>query len=107
MADIVTLTHRNVCKDGFTVEDTADAGVFHLLSFRLIARVDHLFYSIPRPSGSVGRYRARKEGTEGTPAYSLLSDIFNLFGDEEERAYSYMLLQPLHGTSPSNSKRPK
>ncbi|KAH8806535.1 tRNA methyltransferase complex GCD14 subunit-domain-containing protein [Flagelloscypha sp. PMI_526] len=25
MADIVTLTHRNVCKDGFTVEDEADA----------------------------------------------------------------------------------
>jgi tRNA (adenine57-N1/adenine58-N1)-methyltransferase len=27
MADIVTLTHRNVCKDGFTVEDTVDAGM--------------------------------------------------------------------------------
>jgi hypothetical protein len=26
MSDIVTLTHRNVCKDGFTVTDTADAG---------------------------------------------------------------------------------
>ena len=26
MDDVVTLTHRNVCKDGFTVEDTADAG---------------------------------------------------------------------------------
>ncbi|KAG6836081.1 hypothetical protein H0H93_011587 [Arthromyces matolae] len=25
MNDIVTLTHRNVCKDGFTVEDTVDA----------------------------------------------------------------------------------
>ncbi|PIL22402.1 hypothetical protein GSI_15090 [Ganoderma sinense ZZ0214-1] len=25
MDDIVTLTHRNVCKDGFTVEDTVDA----------------------------------------------------------------------------------
>ncbi|KAF9493603.1 tRNA methyltransferase complex subunit Cpd1 [Pleurotus eryngii] len=25
LADIVTLTHRNVCKDGFTVESTADA----------------------------------------------------------------------------------
>ncbi|OJA20195.1 hypothetical protein AZE42_04619 [Rhizopogon vesiculosus] len=64
MADIVTLTHRNVCKDGFTVEDTVDAGMFHILSYRLIARADCLFYSIPRPSGSVGRYRARKEGTE-------------------------------------------
>lgn len=26
MGDIVNLTHRNVCKDGFTVTDTADAG---------------------------------------------------------------------------------
>ena len=26
MDDIVTLTHRNVCKDGFTVAATADAG---------------------------------------------------------------------------------
>lgn len=26
MADVVTLTHRNVCKDGFTVADTVDAG---------------------------------------------------------------------------------
>ncbi|ETW81897.1 hypothetical protein HETIRDRAFT_475459 [Heterobasidion irregulare TC 32-1] len=25
MSDVVTLTHRNVCKDGFTVEDTADS----------------------------------------------------------------------------------
>lgn len=27
MDDIVTLAHRNVCKDGFTVEDTVDAGM--------------------------------------------------------------------------------
>ena len=26
MNDIVTLTHRNVCKDGFTVSDTVDSG---------------------------------------------------------------------------------
>ena len=26
ISDIVTLTHRNVCKDGFTVTDTADSG---------------------------------------------------------------------------------
>jgi tRNA (adenine57-N1/adenine58-N1)-methyltransferase len=26
MSDIVTLTHRNVCKNGFTVTDTADSG---------------------------------------------------------------------------------
>jgi hypothetical protein len=37
MADIVTLTHRNVCKDGFTVEDTVDAGMFRLLLHRSIA----------------------------------------------------------------------
>jgi hypothetical protein len=30
----VTLTHRNVCKDGFTVEDTADAGNPFRFNFR-------------------------------------------------------------------------
>lgn len=25
----VTLTHRNVCKDGFTIFDVADAGNYH------------------------------------------------------------------------------
>ena len=28
MEDMVTLTHRNVCKDGFTVENLADSGTF-------------------------------------------------------------------------------
>ena len=28
----VTLTHRNVCKDGFTIVDTADAGNYNQLS---------------------------------------------------------------------------
>lgn len=28
MEDIVTLTHRNVCRDGFTVVDTVDAGAY-------------------------------------------------------------------------------
>ena len=28
MQDLVTLTHRNVCKDGFTVENLADAGMY-------------------------------------------------------------------------------
>ena len=33
MSDVVTLTHRNVCKDGFTVEDTADSGTTILIRF--------------------------------------------------------------------------
>jgi len=34
ISDIVTLTHRNVCKNGFTVTDTADSGttLFPVLS---------------------------------------------------------------------------
>lgn len=28
LTDTITLTHRNVCKDGFTVVDTADSGEF-------------------------------------------------------------------------------
>lgn len=36
MDEIVTLTHRNVCKDGFTVTDTANAGM--PFSYRLISK---------------------------------------------------------------------
>lgn len=32
MDNYVTLTHRNVCKEGFTVADTVDAGAFALTS---------------------------------------------------------------------------
>ena len=32
MSDIVTLIHRNVCKNGFTVTNTADSGTRYLLS---------------------------------------------------------------------------
>jgi len=52
MADIVTLTHRNVCKDGFTVEDTVDAGMIYLLSLRLIASAvisSTVFLDLPAP----------------------------------------------------------
>lgn len=36
MSDIVTLTHRNVCKEGFTVTDTADAGALSLCTVVLV-----------------------------------------------------------------------
>ena len=32
LSDIVTLTHRNVCKDGFSVTDIADAGALFLFT---------------------------------------------------------------------------
>jgi hypothetical protein len=57
MSDIVTLTHRNVCKDGFTVTDTADAGALFLFTvvLEVLARqplplFPHLaFLDLPAP----------------------------------------------------------
>ena len=32
MSDYVTLTHRNVCKDGFSLDNVADSGKISALS---------------------------------------------------------------------------
>lgn len=40
MDDVVTLQHRNVCKDGFTVVDEVDSGAFFLLYIRPNASTD-------------------------------------------------------------------
>ena len=45
MDDIVTLQHRNVCKDGFTVIDEADAGTY-------LVTLSHLFPIITKGSFS-------------------------------------------------------
>jgi hypothetical protein len=68
MADIVTLTHRNVCKDGFTVTDTADAGA--LFFFLYWGSEPHLPspYSLLGPTRSMGRNRTCKIGTPGACA---------------------------------------
>ena len=50
MDNTVTLTHRNVCKDGFTVTDTVDAGTHRssLPVFELTVRVP-VFLDLPAP----------------------------------------------------------
>jgi tRNA (adenine57-N1/adenine58-N1)-methyltransferase len=51
MDDIVTLTHRNVCKDGFTVLDEVDAGNVSpspLIGLRLISDFA-VFLDLPAP----------------------------------------------------------
>ena len=53
MGDIVNLTHRNVCKDGFTVTDTADAGALFFFLYwesRNLTFLPHLvFLDLPAP----------------------------------------------------------
>jgi tRNA (adenine57-N1/adenine58-N1)-methyltransferase len=68
MADIVTLTHRNVCKNGFTVTDTADAGA--LFFFLYWVGEPHLpsQFSLLGPTRSMGRNRTRKIGAPGACA---------------------------------------
>jgi tRNA A58 N-methylase Trm61 len=56
MADVVTLTHRNVCKDGFTIVDTADSGKQSLVcSFPmlLIGTTCQVFLDLPAPWDAV------------------------------------------------------
>jgi len=55
MQDIVTLTHRNVCKDGFTVENLADAGMYSFccLTATELDSLDTVFLDLPAPWDAV------------------------------------------------------
>lgn len=81
MSDTVTLTHRNVCKDGFTVTDEADASAWPLygaglsLSNMLITQLRR--YSLPRLACPLGSHRARKESTQGRCPFSPLHTCGN------------------------------
>jgi tRNA (adenine57-N1/adenine58-N1)-methyltransferase catalytic subunit len=59
ISDIVTLTHRNVCKNGFTVTDTADSGMsplyYHPLTVPILS-------SLLGPPCAVGCHRTCKNG---------------------------------------------
>lgn len=57
MDGTITLTHRNVCKDGFTIVDTADSGE-SLLSLALMVSFDtsnffQVFLDLPAPWDAV------------------------------------------------------
>ena len=74
ISDIVTICHRNVCKDGFTVADEVDAGTSSLI--RSLTHVYHencghcndlpLLHSVPRSSCTMGCYLSREEGFTGS-----------------------------------------
>jgi hypothetical protein len=49
MDDIVTLTHRNVCKDGFTVVDTVDAGFYSITRAHRDTDFSIVFLDLPAP----------------------------------------------------------
>ena len=56
MDDIVTLQHRNVIKDGFTVIDEADAGTqnsFFFSSYPITTRKLSVFLDLPAPWDAV------------------------------------------------------
>ena len=63
MNDTVTLTHRNVCKDGFTIIDEADAGssVPALVIGRLLTPYRHP--SLSRSARPLGCSGSCQEGT--------------------------------------------
>jgi tRNA (adenine57-N1/adenine58-N1)-methyltransferase len=54
MADIVTLTHRNVCKDGFTIENAADAGGYLMDTHLRVLIFALVFLDLPAPWDAVG-----------------------------------------------------
>ena len=54
MDDIVTLQHRNVIKDGFTVTDEADAGITPIYFFFLLPDNDAQNFSFSRSSCTLG-----------------------------------------------------
>ena len=51
MTDMVTLMHRNVCKDGFTVVDTVDSGIPNLALIPLVSLTSlrTVFLDLPAP----------------------------------------------------------
>lgn len=75
MSDTVTLTHRNVCKDGFTVTDEADASACSLhgapVSLGMILINQLRRCSLSRLACPLGSHRARKESTQSRHPYLL------------------------------------
>lgn len=77
MQDIVTLTHRNVCKDGFTVENSADAGMYY---FHCLTAIKPDFgYSFSRFARPLGCCRSRQEGTKGTLGSAAIYSFYSHF----------------------------
>jgi tRNA methyltransferase complex GCD14 subunit len=109
MSDIVTLTHRNVCKNGFTVTDTADSGTPLSLCFPPNgAQTDSplVFLDLPAPWEAVEHAKVAlrvRPPSHITPMTQLVHRIRFSEGPLD----AYMLLQSLHRTSLAHRKRPQ
>ena len=108
MSDIVTLTHRNVCKSGFTIIDTADSGTPSSTS--PLPTVHKQFIpSLLGPTCTLGSSRTCKNCPQGPSAFVHLSNNTDLFIELflERPLDAYMLLQSMYRTSLAYRKRPQ
>ena len=108
MPDIVTLTHRNVCKNGFTVTDTADSGTpSSTFPFQTVHK--RFVPSLLGPACTLGSSRTCKTFPQGSSAFPHLSGDTSPFIESflERPLDAYMLFQSLHRTSLAHRKRPQ
>jgi tRNA methyltransferase complex GCD14 subunit len=101
MDDIVTLTHRNACKDGFTVTDTADAGNSFFVDCQFWEPTfdTSVFLDLPAPWDAVDHAKkALRVRMLCHPPRSFLTLV------SERHHNTYLLLQSMHGTSSENSQ---
>ena len=73
----MTLAHRNVCKDGFTVMDQADAGLLHFPGSDFDdANTFPVFLDLPAPWDAVEHARRALRVSVGAFPHSLLQIHF-------------------------------
>jgi tRNA A58 N-methylase Trm61 len=106
MADIVTLTHQNVCKDGFNLTDAADSGDLPAQIAHPNFSLRHLavFLDLPAPWDAVEHAKqALRVGSMLTNHRGYLDVLFFA----ERPHYTHLLLQPVHGAGFADRQRPQ
>jgi hypothetical protein len=103
MSDVVTLTHRNVCKDGFTVIDTVDSGKIILLFFLRPVFLKFSFRQFSLIFPHPGTLSIMPKGLYAWvgPNISDITLINNTLPLERSDQPN-MLLQSMHGASSTN-----